>query len=505
MIPVGAIVVLVSVVVRLLTQSQRRTQPASSQTSILGQPIGWLGFSWLFLAPAAAGLAGAVASGVWTMLPPLAVLLVVLFPWPITRMILIPLGMPRAAYYVARLSDLWWRGDRSGGAALAAAWALLRQPTHREKAAAWIELKLQKSEKRLMGGAIVAHGLIAAARGDLEAARAVLESVTVMAPRAVRAIARDVALEWLIADAAALGDWKRVSELGERPVTRTVRLMGGVADRLLRNPEAPANARLYWRWLVAPRRRWTRAVVLRAVATPYEPRERTWAHSDGPGPVVSPPPEGADALTGALWQHAELLRRPAARLSQEELVALGRAWDAALADAGLREQLLARAVALGVPGIDGALTKLRAAAEADVGAAAEAAGIRLGELNEPGELLGRAAYLEKERMLSELELAASSLARRTEERRELPPLDEWREWLGIRKLYERAAAGGLDARRLAYSAIHHEVCELAVWLFNIREEKPIANAMFRWLLAEAERVGATESARVNRNNVACGF
>ena len=64
--------------------------------------------------------------------------------------------------------------------------------------------------------------------------------------------------------------------------------------------------------------------------------------------------------------------------------------------------------------------------------------------------------------------------------------------------------GGLEARRLAYAACHHEVCELAVWLFNVREEKPVANAMFRWLLAEAEIVGDSASADVNRKNVACG-
>lgn len=55
--------------------------------------------------------------------------------------------------------------------------------------------------------------------------------------------------------------------------------------------------------------------------------------------------------------------------------------------------------------------------------------------------------------------------------------------------YERGFLGGPELGCLAFTKVHTDVCALAVWLFNDRKEKPIANAMFRFLLAEATAVG----------------
>ena len=58
---------------------------------------------------------------------PLVAVLVLLFPWPITRFVLIPLGWWRAAYNLSQLSGWVWRGDVTGGQLVAGAWAVLRQ------------------------------------------------------------------------------------------------------------------------------------------------------------------------------------------------------------------------------------------------------------------------------------------------------------------------------------------------------------------------------------------
>ena len=43
------------------------------------------------------------------------------------------------------------------------------------------------------------------------------------------------------------------------------------------------------------------------------------------------------------------------------------------------------------------------------------------------------------------------------------------------------AGGGLAVRRLAWVPMHREVCNWAVWLWNERKEKVLANAVFRFL------------------------
>jgi len=58
--------------------------------------------------------------------------------------------------------------------------------------------------------------------------------------------------------------------------------------------------------------------------------------------------------------------------------------------------------------------------------------------------------------------------------------------------------------RLAFEAVNVPLCNLGAWLFNEREERAIANGMFRWLLAESREVGSDEDLRRYGKNVGCG-
>lgn len=486
----------------------RVLRPAAPRpTSVLAWSTGWVGLIWLVGVPGVVVLARSAMYGVYSSLGLLAFLLVLLVPWQITRLVLIPLGLPRLAYWMAKLALWTWGPDRTGGPALAAAWALLHRRAHHEKTAEWLEDELH-SQLSLLGGGVVAFGLLAASRGDRETARALMESIATFDPRVARKAVRRVAADWLVADAAAAGDWKRLARMSERPASRTAWLMAAVAARLLGEAGALSSGTLWWMWLMAPRRRWTYSIVRRAAAVPPAEGRVTSPAPERQPPVAEAPP-GTSSLDWALSQHLALLSAPPGSAQPEALAALGRAWDAALADPALRSHLAERAARLGEEvfvDINDTLRRIRGAAEADLGALIAREGIELARLQEPGELLDRVAYLQRERILSELELAASALARRRVRGRAQWPVEELREWLALRALYERAAAtGGLESRRVAFAVLEHEVCNLGVWLFNVREEKPLANALFRWLAAEAEAVGAAESARVNRVNAALGF
>jgi hypothetical protein len=136
---------------------------------------------------------------------------------------------------------------------------------------------------------------------------------------------------------------------------------------------------------------------------------------------------------------------------------------------------------------------------------ARAARIPHEEWEDLGETINRANRLLRDELLAEIELVCDRLRRRVDERRDLPPADEWREWIALRAQYERAAdLVGMELRRLAFTKVDSDVCHLAVWLFNVRRQKPIANAMFRWLLAEAEALGDERTAELQRKNVGCG-
>jgi hypothetical protein len=85
----------------------------------------------------------------------------------------------------------------------------------------------------------------------------------------------------------------------------------------------------------------------------------------------------------------------------------------------------------------------------------------------------------------------------------LPVLVELREALALAERAGRLGRlAGLPSRRLVFEEVHAALCPLACRLWNERGERPAADALFRWLLAEAEAVGNARLAEHERRNVA---
>ena len=126
---------------------------------------------------------------------------------------------------------------------------------------------------------------------------------------------------------------------------------------------------------------------------------------------------------------------------------------------------------------------------------------RLDLLPLDSQSLTRAAAIVREEILANVELGFSTLEERTEAKRGLPSIDEWREFLALRQLHsELAQTGGLAVRQLAFPNLHHAACNHAAWLWNERNEYVMANAIFRWLLAEATIVGDERAIELQRAN-----
>lgn len=426
--------------------------------------------------------------------------------WLLARLLLVPIGAPRAAYIAARLAHRRLRRDRRGGALMMAAWAALRaRRDPDDEQAAWIEQKLA-GERGLRGGGLVAHGLLLALRGDEERARASLRGVFDMDPALVPDEAEALAAQYLIADAAARGAWPEVRSLGhapQRPRFAASRFVGLAAARLLASDVAgrPDGLALRWRFLRAGAPSGLRPL-LQAARDASPPRRE---------PVRPAPPEPppAEPLPAALALHLRTLRRPALFLSLADLDALARAWTAAFLSPGLQQRVLRRAVGL-CADAEAAQERLHDGACADLAELALRGRVPLDELAleeaaDADPLLLESARLLRERLIGELEAGCASLQGRVEAGRELPVLDEWREWEGLRGRYELAVRlCGERLRRPLWPAYHRALCAHGVWMFNQRHERVFGNTVARYLLAEAESLGDETRATLQRKNVACG-
>ena len=437
----------------------------------------------------------------WTV-PVFAFGVAVLMPWTIARAIFIPLGMSRCARVLSGLSGWTWGPDRPGGALVGGAWAILRQRDPDRERMADLERRRdrQSAEGQLTGAQVLATGLLAAARGDVESARGLLASVDELGVETTSRTVHALAREWLVVEAAERGAWADVVRYarGQRR-TRLTRLLGAIGGRFSDSADAaerPTAARLWLTWMLSPKRRHTLALVRQALAT-HAPGEQA------PVPVERrlETTAVADHYQDALSAHVHALRHDAADLCADDLSRLAGVWDRALAHPDTQILVARRAQTLGARNGDAALRKLADEVSLDVANMARAAGVAIAECDADSRVLADAQMWLRNDLINEVELAFDALQIRIAERRELSSIDEWREYLSLRQLYVRSVGlGGSRLRHLAFPHIHHTVCKLAVWLWNHRDERLMPNAMFHWLLDEALAVGDAEAIELQNRN-----
>ena len=234
---------------------------------------------------------------------------------------------------------------------------------------------------------------------------------------------------------------------------------------------------------------------------------------DPPAAAPASPAVAADDWSNALTRHAAVLTKPIAAVEGADLLTLGRAWDAILEDRAAERILAERALLLGADTSARTLARLREAVEEDLTALVLAREIALDALHERGAAttassptIDRVRRRVRDHLLVSVESASDALRRRIDEKRELPAVDEWREWTTLRLAYEHGVRlAGLDFRRLAFYKVHSDITSLAVWLFNDRTQRPLGNAMFKWLLDEATILDDARAIALQTKNVACGI
>lgn len=537
MIPLLPILIALRVVQAVASRGKPQAAPRATEAGLY-----WV--VWL-AAGLVCGLSAAAFEGEgfwWAFLA----LYPVLAPWPIVRLVLIPLGLPRAAALLARLAFFVLGNDTRSGAAFAGALALARSRDHDERLAEVLERRVTREAPRPVpisvrdpefasrlvdGHACAALGLLEVSRGAPERARPLLWAALDFPGRPS---AQRVCLAWVAAEAFDRRDDAALERLAALNPSRWWRLLvllrrsAQVLAHAVRLRKEPPEPLPVWqsavglppsaRLLVALARRrapqarvpapWQQALLLwrfvRALRPSLWPLVREALRAP-PAPTFDfedyaalPEPEDG-LLAWAVSLHARLLGTAPEAREGRSLAALAWAWDTTLAAPETGRLLAERELALGVREAEDAVARLTAAVTGDLAAAARESGVALPEGGP--QLLEDAAWQQRSELLDALRESAQALHRRVDEGRLLPYDAELREWAAVRARYDAALLLGEDVRRLAFREALVPVTHHGAWLFNSCGAKALAHAEFRWLLHEAEAVEDAPSVEMLRRNV----
>lgn len=400
------------------------------------------------------------------------------------RYVLVPAGYTKLAYYAGLYSRPGT--DAPAFALCAAAWA-----ARDGEAMAWVEAK-RDARKPLGDGEIAATALLAAGRGDADSARALLRSLVMIVED--HAAVREIAGEWLACDAAERSAWQELADSASAarwPATPLTFLLEGIAARRVDAAGAPGARELWSRWLIAPRRAVTAALVREALSAPPL----------APMPAAVVVASSDEPLPHAVAAHLAFAAAPPTAESLARTVA---AWDAALGDVMTREWLTHRALELDAPigATDRALADVAGAVTDDLARQAE-----LAQLGAPPDARGLVGNGLTRRLrhgrLDALDAAFTRWADHRHAPTHRAAIDEWREFVALWSAYEGVVvAGGRDLRRLAFPHAFTQSSYMASFLWNKREEYAMSHAISTWLLAEALAVGDTEAIELGHRNCA---
>jgi hypothetical protein len=397
-------------------------------------------------------------------------------PTLLLRWVIVPLRMRRAAYWAVRVC--WPLGlamEIEAGAVIHGALALARTRPSDEDIT-WLERKIRNA-KTIHGAGVVAAGLLAALRNDIDRARGLLVTADEMYGRLISRSMRAIARDWLVMDAARVGNWHKVIRLGRGGSTwlRWSHSMARIGERLTGDPQAWHNWQLWLCFLWAPRRRATYPLFRRALAVPV--RRSTL-------------PEPAPTSAGLPLALGDLARAIGGACDGKVLARSMSAVDRQLET--MRDKIEERLNAL--------------AGQGDAGAILSAFRQRLIDLVTPlieddpylardaqrRSIMEQAVLQTRERLFGDLEARCQDYRKRTAAASFLDLFAEWETWAGLHSSAEQLLELDPDAEAVLFQAIFASVYNFAVVQRNRRERSALALDMFAWLL---RRAGSNPKAR----------
>lgn len=477
MIPWGAIAVAAWMASRGANPNGAGSDPSLPGSSLV-IVVRWLAALFGFVAVTTA-TADAHADGTAVL-----IFFVLMVPWlrptVMLERVFIPLGMARAAY--------WWTylmvpvptmRETPAGRMFYAARALLRQRERDPRALALLEKARAITHKGQRNGlSVVAEGLAAVARGDVDYGRTLLASGSRLERAVLPSVARKVARTWLVADALAAG---RI-------------------DRALREADGPGY--VWWPLLVADelerrrgQRSWKRDLRRPLLWLLGAPRLATWRALQRMGETtVVLPGETGDALADAMAVHrAVLLASPQSRGYVTALAEACRRWEVALASPSLRARIERRQLALNLPnGADSTLADLESDIVGDLVAWAVTAEGTLRELGDT-RLGDRVLFEARSVDLAEIDALVDTFLAQRESTDFPEPLEAWALLARLQGRVETALRRyGPELRNDIAQPIFHAVTNWTCRLYNEEREHALGRAAFLWVRDIADTLPAKD-------------
>jgi hypothetical protein len=399
-----------------------------------------------------------------------AVALVLIWaPTAILRGIIVPLRMPRLAFWTVRL--FWPLGlvkDLEAGGVIYGALALARKGAS-DEAFRWLEQRLRDAQPT-QGVGVVAAGLLAALHKDDNMARCLFSVADRMDKRLISRSVRAIARDWLVVDAARVGNWQRVIRLGQRGSSslRWSYSMARIGERLTGDPRAWRDWQLWPCFLLAPRRRATYPLIRRALAVPV----RRSPHPDL-APMVAELPLALGSLARAIEGSCdgEALAR--------SIDAVDRQLDS------LRDKIGERLNALGGRGDAGAILVAFRQRLIDLVTPLIEEDPYLAREAQRSPIMEQAVWQVRRRLFGDVEARCKDYRERTQEGSALDLVAEWEAWAMLNSFADQLLELDPNMESVLFQTVFASVCNFAAFQHNGRKRIALAHDMFIWLLRYA--------------------
>jgi hypothetical protein len=387
----------------------------------------------------------------------------------VLKLTVVPLGLPRVAYWMAR----WCRPlelvkETAAGAVLYGALALARKPSSTQTIG-WLEQRANRAQP-LRGAGVVAAGLLAALRGDGNRARCLFLIADTLARKFIPRSARVIARDWLVADAARIGNWREVIRLGRRGrhSLRWSYTVARIGERLNGDPKACQDWRLWLCWVVAPRRRATLPLLRRALAVSRAPMH------------TAVEPSAPAELPDALANLGQVLERSFA-IGSQSLVRSVRGVDTALDHSTTRTLVRQRLLALGAQHdaetiISGFRTRLVDLLAPIIEESPDLIG---GQERSP--ILDQAIERVRIRLFGDIEAQCKDYGERQKRQSSLNALAEWETWAVMRDRANRLLELVPGSEHALFHTMLVPVCNFAVFQHNTYRRLTLAHEIYFWL------------------------
>jgi hypothetical protein len=391
-----------------------------------------------------------------------------LLPGVALNIVVVPLGWPRVAYYIARIA--WPLGFTDSDAVVACYYSARAINSKGDtRFLPKLEARLSQTKpKDMHGGGVVAMGLVALAKGEIEKTHQLFSVAHALSSRFISRGTRAIARDYLVVDAASSGAFRTAIELGQsqKPRLRWAYFVARASQRIVQDPGAPSNFKLWISYLLAPRRRRTYSLLRRALdASPKQPSNEA---------------PSATNLAEALAALASALRNPS-RIDTPALNEIVARIDAALTDAKTDALIERRLLGFNSnESVDAVLGRFRSELIALLVPSIERSDALRGGVPLSSTLDD--AFNEARRsVFRELSAQCKDYRRRTEDEDGFDADVEWRLWANFRATAERVLRIDPGANQEVFAETFIPICNFAVLQHNTYKALALAHSMYAWL------------------------